>query len=217
MIKQEAANKELQRQLATLQEAQAAALEAALAGSNEALAPADLAAMRQQLVLAQAQLQRQAEELEAAQADYEARQELLKQAAGGCDTVCWPSGGPGLQSIMHARVMPGSPCSQSVPTTPPPCPSHHRTGTARREVLSLQAAHAELQGVAERLRQQNEDLAAQLRSATRAAEAAAAAQLEESGYISGGGNEGWGSAGPSPAKRHPDPVLLQAMIRKQDG
>lgn len=91
-------------------------------------------------------------------------------------------------------------------------------GAARREVLSLQAAHAELQGVAERLRQQNEDLAAQLRSATRAAEAAAAAQLEEAGYISGGGGtDGWGSAGPSPAKRHPDPVLLQAMIRKQDG
>ena len=85
-------------------------------------------------------------------------------------------------------------------------------------MLSLQAAHSELQGVAERLRQQNEELAAQLRSAMRAAEAAAAAQLEEAGYASGGGgDEGWGSTGPSPAKRHPDPVLLQAMIRKQDG
>ncbi|PRW56701.1 kinesin K39 isoform B [Chlorella sorokiniana] len=172
VMKQEAANKDLQRQLAVLQEAQAAALQAALAGGGEALAPADLAAMRQQLVLAQAQLQLQEEELEAARSDYEARQALLKQAAG----------------------------------------------TARREVLSMQAAHAELQGVAEQLRQQNEDLAAQLRSATRAAEAAAAAQLEEAGYASGGGGmEGWGSAGPSPAKRHPDPVLLQAMIRKQDG
>ncbi len=84
VIKQEAANKELQRQLATLQEAQAAALQAALAGGGEALAPADLAAVRQQLVLAHAQLQRQAEELDVARADYETRQALLKQAAGGC-------------------------------------------------------------------------------------------------------------------------------------
>ena len=99
-MKQEAANKELQRQLAALQDAQAAALQAALAGGEgEGLGPADLAAMRQQLVLAQAQLHRQAEELEAARADYDARQALLKEAAGA------PGGGGGKGRLLWSCAL----------------------------------------------------------------------------------------------------------------
>jgi hypothetical protein len=54
----------------------------------------------------------------------------------------------------------------------------------------MQAANHELQEVAGRLQQQNEELAAQLRAV---------------------------GIGSSPAKRHMDSALLQAMIRKQDG
>jgi hypothetical protein len=57
-------------------------------------------------------------------------------------------------------------------------------------VLALQAANQGLQEVAGRLQQQNEELAAQLRAV---------------------------GVGSSPAKRHMDSALLQAMIRKQDG
>ena len=71
---------------------------------------------------------------------------------------------------------------------------------ARREVLALQAANQELQGVVDRLRLQNEQLAARVRDAE-----------------AGGAGGGSGSAGPSPAKRHVDPALLQAMLRKRDG
>ncbi|EFN57871.1 hypothetical protein CHLNCDRAFT_141868 [Chlorella variabilis] len=159
IVKQEVQTKELQRQLAALQAAQAAALAAATADGGDAsnaLSAAELAAMRQQLVLAQAQLRQQSQELEAAKADYKQRQSLLKEAAG----------------------------------------------TARREVLALQAANTELQAMADRLQAQNEALGAQLRAAHSAA-------LEGAG--------GSSSAGPSPAKRHTDAALLQAMLRKQDG
>lgn len=57
-------------------------------------------------------------------------------------------------------------------------------------MLALQAANQELQAVAGRLQQQNEELVVQLRAV---------------------------GVGSSPAKRHMDSALLQAMIRRQDG
>lgn len=84
-MRQETQCHALQRQLDGLRAAQHEALAAASAGAPDAtqqLSPADLAAMRSQLVLAQAQLRVQAEELEAARADYDTRHALLKEAAG---------------------------------------------------------------------------------------------------------------------------------------
>ena len=83
IVKQEAQNKELQRQLGVLQVAQEAALAAAL-GDDAPLSADDVAAMRQQLALAQSQLQQQVEELAAARAEHETRKEMLREAAGAC-------------------------------------------------------------------------------------------------------------------------------------
>lgn len=81
----------------------------------------------------------------------------------------------------------------------PPC----ATGAARQEVLALQASNRELRGEADRLSRQAEALTAQLR----------ASQLDRPRSA----EELLGSAGPSPAKRHTDVALLQAMLRKKDG
>ncbi|KAL4858661.1 M-phase inducer phosphatase 2 [Chlorella vulgaris] len=148
IVRQEAQTRETQRQLDTLLAAQAAALAAATANGADTLSSADIASMRQQLVLAQAQLQQQYKELEEAQANFKQQQSLLKEAAG----------------------------------------------VARHEVLKLQAANREHQAQANRLQLQNEQL--------RAAQ--------------GGGVGEALSAGPSPAKRHADATLLQAMVRKQE-
>jgi hypothetical protein len=82
LVRQEVQTKELQRQLATLQAAQSAALAAAMADDGAQLSDGDLSAMRQQLLLAQAQLQQQSQELQGVKADYDQRQELLQGAAG---------------------------------------------------------------------------------------------------------------------------------------
>ena len=82
LVRQEVQTKDLQRQLATLQEAQAAALAAATAVDGAQLSDGDLSAMRQQLLLAQAQLQQQSVELEGVKTDYDQRQLLLQGAAG---------------------------------------------------------------------------------------------------------------------------------------
>lgn len=199
--------KELQRQLAALQAAQAAALAAATADGGDAsnaLSAAELAAMRQQLVLAQAQLRQQSQELEAAKADYKQRQSLLKEAAGGRqESIVLPVGTSSLFRRSHRFAVTGpAPCSVPASYTCRHACVTLAAGTARREVLALQAANTELQAMADRLQAQNEALGAQLRAAHSAA-------LEGAG--------GSSSAGPSPAKRHTDAALLQAMLRKQDG
>lgn len=168
MVRQEAATRELQRQLAAVQNAQAAALAAATgasAASADPPSPLQLSAMREQLALAQTALAAQAAELHAAQAEYEQRKGLLKEAAGA----------------------------------------------ARREVLALQEANTQLQGVADRLQQQNDLLNAQLREARSRPGSA----TSEAG-APGGSGEAF-SAQPSPAKRHMDSAMLAAMLRKQDG
>lgn len=167
VVRQEAATRELQRQLAAVQDAQAAALAAATGEAAPAAPPSpqQLSAMREQLALAQAALAAQAAELKAAQTDYERRKGLLKEAAGA----------------------------------------------ARREVLALQEANAQLQGVADHLQQQNGLLNAQLREAcSRPGSASSDAGLGSLGSVAL-------SAGPSPAKRHMDSAMLAAMLRKQDG
>ena len=168
--------RDLQRQLAAVQQAQAAALAAATsggAGDDAALTPGQLVAMRQQLAAAQAALQTQSKELEAARGEYQQRKELLREAAGA----------------------------------------------ARREVLTLQSANSDLQAMADRLQQQNELLAAQLRSSGSGPGSGGSGGSRPGSAASGGEPAAatGGSAGPSPAKRHMDATLLQAMIRKQDG
>lgn len=201
IIKQEAQNKALQHQLAALQHAQAQALAAATDehGADSVLGAADLASMRQQLVLARAQLEQQAEELEGARADYGTRQALLKEAAGAAQW--W-----GEMLVLALGELHFGECLLLLPAQPIMYPTLTCAGVARREVLSLQGVNRELQAVADRLQQQNDALAAQLRATQTA-----------SSELGSTGGDGWGSAGPSPAKRHNDTALLQAMLRKQDG
>jgi hypothetical protein len=103
LVRQEVQTKELQRQLATLQEAQAAALAAASTDDGTQLSDGDLSAMRHQLLLAQAQLQQQSQELQGVKADYDKRQGLLQGAAGAA-----PFGLHAHKAGWSAIAMPGS-------------------------------------------------------------------------------------------------------------
>ena len=126
LVRQELQTKDLQRQLATLQEAQAAALAAATADDATQLSDGDLSAMRQQLLLAQAQLQQQSEELEGVRADYDQRQALLQGAAGAAalhSLACMHM----LECHRHASQLHAVPLSCICASEPaPPFPASRR-------------------------------------------------------------------------------------------
>lgn len=96
-----------------------------------------------------------------------------------------------LQHCWPHGVLPALSTAASLLHLPP---AHSPAGAARHEVLKLQAANREHQAQANRLQLQNEQLRA----------------------TQGSGVGEALSAGPSPAKRHADATLLQAMVRKQE-
>jgi hypothetical protein len=124
-VRQEAQTRETQRQLDTLLAAQAAALAAATANGADTLSSADIAGMRQQLVLAQAQLQQQYKELEEAQANFKQQQSLLKEAAGAlCYLLPWPgsAGSAAAAAALLAAWCASSSQHCCLSAAPPSCP-----------------------------------------------------------------------------------------------
>ena len=90
-------------------------------------------------------------------------------------------------------------------------------GAARREVLALQGANGELQALADRLKLQNGQLAARLKEAVASCSDVACGAAEGGAASVPAATISSSSLTASAKRRHLDPALLQAMLRRTEG